>query len=83
MWRVGGETCQCGCASGSDDSAGGDSDESAEIDRQTQMRKRQLEKAMDVYRDSVQELMQQERAEADRKRVKGAGGGAKSTNSKQ
>jgi hypothetical protein len=46
------------------------------------MRQRQLEKAMDVYRDSVQELMQQERAEAARKRAKGAGGGAKSTNSK-
>ena len=42
MWRVGGETCQCGCASGSDDSAGGDSDESAEIG-EAQVRKQPLQ----------------------------------------
>jgi hypothetical protein len=67
MCRVGGESCQCGCASGSDDSAGGDSDESVEIGEE-QVRKRLLNKAMEVYRDSVRELMEQEESQAARKR---------------
>ena len=82
MWRADGESCQCGCASGSDDSAGGDSDESAEIG-EAQVRKRLLNKAMEVYRGSVRELMEQEESQAARKKAKSAGGAAKSTNARQ
>jgi hypothetical protein len=82
MWPVDGENCQCGCASGSDDSSGGDSDsESAEIG-EAEVRKRQLNKAVEVYRSSVRDLIEQEEAEAARKKAKSAGGAAKSTNAR-
>jgi hypothetical protein len=67
---------------GSDDSSDGDSDsESAEIG-EAEVRKRQLNKAVEVYRSLVRDFIEQEEAEAARKKAKSAGGAAKSTNAR-